>query len=78
MTRGEPTGVLVDNAMHAVSVAIGTARYRERLETQIERGLHGPGAVGLTSGARCGHQRARVAGLPQSLQPRGACRSVRT
>jgi predicted amidohydrolase YtcJ len=67
--RGEPTGVLVDNAMQAVSVAIGTPSI-ERLETQIERGLHGLAAVGLTAAHDAGIS-ARELQAYRNLQAQG-------
>ena len=46
--EGEPTGVLIDNAMGAVQAAIGEPSVAE-LETRIERGLTALGALGLTA-----------------------------
>lgn len=66
---GEPTGVLIDNAMDAVYAAIGEPSVAE-LETQIETGLAALAALGLTAVHDAGIS-ARELQAYRNLQARG-------
>lgn len=69
-TEGEPTGVLIDNAMDAVYDAIGEPAIAE-LEVQIVRGMQAAAATGMTAVHDAGIS-ARTLAAYRNLQARGA------